>query len=90
MHMASAEVEAYRKRMRKLVWGLGTKVDRKQVIVGGALMCISLSAITMLLARGAVTDTPLFGARVLAAFVLFVGVLAGYMIMHRGTERSWL
>jgi hypothetical protein len=88
--MASADVEMRRRRMRKLVWGLGTKVDMKQIVVGCVLLCISASAVTMDMSQAAIADTPMSGARLLAAFVFLAAALAGYMIMHRGTERSWL
>ena len=90
VRMASAEVEAYRKHMRKLVWGLGTKVDWKGVVVGCMLMCIGMSAMVILLIQVGIADTPPTGVRLVVAFVFFVAALAGYMIMHRGTERSWL
>jgi len=88
--MASADVEMRRRRMRKLVWGLGMKVDWKQVVVGCVLMCIGMSAVMVLLIRVGIAGTPPTGARLVVAFVFFVAALAGYMIMHRGTERSWL
>jgi len=88
--MASAEVEKRRKRVQKLVWGLSSKVDKKLLVVGFVLMCVNLSAIVLLLADGAVKDVPLAGTKLVALFMFVVGALAGFMIMHRGTERAWL
>jgi hypothetical protein len=90
MHMASAEIERRRTRMRKLVWELSSKVNRKLLAVGFVLLCVNLSAIVMLLVDGAVKDVPMTGTKMIAAFMFFVGALAGFMIMHRGTERAWL
>jgi hypothetical protein len=44
----------------------------------------------ILLIQIGIANMPPTGARLVVAFVFFVAVLAGYMIMHRGTERSWL
>lgn len=90
MIMASAEVEARRARMRMLVWGLSSKINRKLLVVGFTLMCVNLSAIVLLFADCAIKDVLLTGSRTVAMFAFLVGALAGFMIMHRGTERAWL
>jgi len=81
---------AHRKRIQKLVWGLSAKVDWKQVVVGCALMCISLSVVAAVMIQSAIADVPLKGSNLVVIFVCFVGALSGFMIMHRGTERAWL
>jgi len=88
--MTSDGLKKRRKHVDKLVWGLGTKLDWKQVIAGCALMCVSLSAVVVVLVQSAIDDVPPTGFGLVAAFVAFVGVLSGFMIAHRGAERSWL
>lgn len=88
--MAGAEVEKRRERVRKLVWGLSSKVNKKLFVVGFALMCVNLSAVVVVLMDGAVRDAPLTRTGMVSLFIFFVGALAGFMIMHRGTERAWL
>jgi hypothetical protein len=90
MHMASAEIEKRRKRVKALVWGLSSKVNKKLLVVGFALMCVNLSAVVAVLMNGAIRDAPLTRTGMVALFIFFVGALAGFMIMHRGTERAWL
>lgn len=79
-----------RKRIEKLVWELSARIDWKQVVVGCALMCISLSVVAAVLVQSAIADVPPRGASLVVVFVAFVGGLSGFMIMHRGTERAWL
>jgi len=90
MIMTSAEVEKRRKRVKELVWGLSSKVDWKQVVVGCALMCISLSIVTAAMIQPAIADAPLKSSGLVVIFACFVAALGGFMIMHRGTERAWL
>lgn len=88
--MASYEVEKRRRHLKKLAWGLSSRVNKKLLFAGFVLTCVNMSAEVLLLLDGVAKGVPLFGVRIVEAFVFTLGVLVGFMIMHRGTERAWL
>jgi hypothetical protein len=88
--MTADEVYVRRKRIDTLFRELGDRIDWKQIVVGCSLMCISLSVVAVVLVQSAIANTPPRGSGLVVVFVAFVGSLAGFMIMHRGTERAWL